>query len=388
MPSEAQGRFYEDNGYLPVEDVLEPGEAARLRAAVDDLIERSRGETASGAAYMLGEGHRADGPRLRRVTDPEKHHEAFEAPRRHAGVLDVVESLLGPDIRFDHGKLDIETPSVGDAAIEWRQDRAFYPHTDGDMLAVGVCLDDRGEENEPLLAIPGSHKGPILEHNDNGRFLGATDIREAGLDNAMAVSPLGRAGSIALHRVRTPRASRPNTGDRPRLPMPDSYKAADCWPLMGVQDLDWCHGCMARGETSWTPRMEALPADLGRVGLFTTQEPVRGRSFGDEPAVAAAARRPFDTPTRGGRLRVRRRLGEGQEALIPSRRSRAVSRDAPAFKAPAASTDSRTRGRRPPRPRRCGTRWGRRRCARRSEGPWARRSHRAPTAPRAPDSAT
>lgn len=292
MLSEAQVRFYDDNGYLLVEDVLTPAEAARLRAAVDDLIDRSRGETGSGATYVLAEGHRADRPRLRRVTNPEKHHEAFEALRFHGGVLDVVESLLGPDIRFDHGKLNIKEPFGDDAAIEWHQDWAFYPHTNGDMLAVGVYLDDCGEENGPLLAIPGSHKGPILEHNDGRRFLGATDIREAGLDNATAVSLPGRAGSITIHHVRTLHASRPNAGDRPRLLLLNSYKAADCWPLMGgVPDLDWYDGLMVRGETSWTPRMEALPvrlpADLGRVGLFTTQEPVRGRSFAGETAAAA-----------------------------------------------------------------------------------------------------
>ncbi|MBT6204765.1 MAG: phytanoyl-CoA dioxygenase family protein, partial [Rhodospirillaceae bacterium] len=150
--------------------------------------------------------------------------------------------------------------------------------------------DDCDEENGPLLAIPGSHKGPILEHNDNGHFLGATDIAEAGLDNSQAVSLPGKAGSITLHHVRTLHASRANTGDRARLLMLNSYKAADCWPILGVPDLDWYHGCLVRGETSWTPRMEPnpirIPADLGQVGLFTSQEAVRGRSFGED-AVAA-----------------------------------------------------------------------------------------------------
>ena len=30
----------------------------------------------------------------------------------------------------------------GGSAVEWHQDWAFYPHTNDDVLAVGVMLDD------------------------------------------------------------------------------------------------------------------------------------------------------------------------------------------------------------------------------------------------------
>ena len=286
MLGSSQVRFYNDNGYLLVEDVLSPDEVSEMQSAISELIEQSRTATKSDAKYVLGGGHSAETPQLRRVTDPEKYHPAFETLRHHEGILDVVESLLGLNLRFDHGKLNIKEPGGDDAVIEWHQDWAFYPHTNGDMLAVGILLDDCDEENGPLMVLPGSHAGPILDHNEKGTFTGATDIRAAGLDNEQAISLAGRAGSITLHHVRTLHASKPNRGDRARLLMLNSYKAADCWPILGVPDLDWYHGCMVRGETSWTPRLEAnpvrIPADLGQVGLFKTQETVRGRSFGDE----------------------------------------------------------------------------------------------------------
>ena len=37
---------------------------------------------------------------------------------------------------------------------------AFYPHTNDDLLAVGVALDDCTLENGCLLMLPGSHRGP------------------------------------------------------------------------------------------------------------------------------------------------------------------------------------------------------------------------------------
>ncbi len=291
MLSKRQVQSYSDNGYLLVENVLTADEVSVMQAAIRDLIDKSRKATRSDAKFVLGVGHNAETPQLRRVADPEKHHRAFEALRHHSGILDVVESLLGPNLRFDHGKLNIKEPGGNDAAIEWHQDWAFYPHTNGDMVAVGIYLDDCDENNGPLMVIPESHRGPILQHEENGTFTGAADIHSAGLDNSQAVALAGRAGSITLHHVRALHGSRPNTGDRPRLLMLNSYKAADCWPILGISDLDWYHGCMVRGDTSWTPRMEAapvrIPGDLGQVGIFKTQETVRGRSFAGRDIAAA-----------------------------------------------------------------------------------------------------
>ena len=43
--------------------------------------------------------------------------------------------------------------------VEWHQDWAFYPHTNDDMLAIGVLLDDCDLANGPMLVTPGTHIG-------------------------------------------------------------------------------------------------------------------------------------------------------------------------------------------------------------------------------------
>ena len=290
MLSDSQVQFYRDNGYLLVEDVLRSDEVQRLRTALDELIERSRFVTASDNVFELSTGHSRTAPQLRRITSPELEHEAYADLARHPAILDAVEALLGPDIRFHHGKLNIKMPSSGDAAIEWHQDWAFYPATNDDILAVGIYLEDCGPDNGPIQVVPGSHKGPILEHNDGMKFLGAAELSEVGLGNDDAIALPGRAGSITIHHVRTLHASRANTGDRQRLLMLNNYAAADSWPILGVADLAEFDAMMLRGSPTMMPRMEALPvrlpADLGTVSLFRTQEPVRGRSFGEDVAAA------------------------------------------------------------------------------------------------------
>ena len=80
------------------------------------------------------------------------HSSGYQAPgvcqyTRLDRILDVVECLLGPNLRFHNNKLNMKNPSHG-AAVEWHQDWAFYPHTNDDLLEVGIALDDMTEEND------------------------------------------------------------------------------------------------------------------------------------------------------------------------------------------------------------------------------------------------
>ena len=65
MLSEEQVWLYREQGYLLVEDVIEPGLLERLRQATAAMLERSRAVTASDAVYDLDAGHSAASPRLR-----------------------------------------------------------------------------------------------------------------------------------------------------------------------------------------------------------------------------------------------------------------------------------------------------------------------------------
>ena len=61
----------------------------------------------------------------------------------------------------------MKNPGHG-SAVEWHQDWAFYPHTNDDLLEVGIALSDMTEENGALLVVPGSHKGKTWDHHQDG----------------------------------------------------------------------------------------------------------------------------------------------------------------------------------------------------------------------------
>ena len=123
--------------------------------------------------------------------------------------------------------------------MEWHQDWAFYPHTNDDLLAVGVMLDDCTSDNGPLLVVPGTHRGPTFDHHTGdhhaGRyFCGAIDPAAIRDEIARAVPLTARAGSMSFHHVRLVHGSAQNVSSLPRTLLLYEYGAADAWPLMGV----------------------------------------------------------------------------------------------------------------------------------------------------------
>ncbi|RYJ00527.1 MAG: hypothetical protein EON47_13575, partial [Acetobacteraceae bacterium] len=174
MLTEAQKAEYERVGAIVVPDVLSPAELAELRRVTDSFVERARQVAAHDAIYDLEDSHTPAMPRVRRIKSPHLHDPAYAALVNHPKIVAVLQDLWGPDIRFDTAKLNMKSAGFG-AAVEWHQDWAFYPHTNDDLAAVGVMMDDMEPANGPLLIIPGSHKGPVHDHHAEGRFCGAMD---------------------------------------------------------------------------------------------------------------------------------------------------------------------------------------------------------------------
>src|SRR4029453_4231804 len=109
-------------------------------------------------------------------------------------LLDIVGALVGPEIRYQGSKLNMKSAEYG-SAVEWHQDFSFYPHTNDDLLAVGIAVDNCLPENGCMLMIPGSHRWPILDHHQDGVFVGAVGAEGGGLGLSQAppgTSPAAR----------------------------------------------------------------------------------------------------------------------------------------------------------------------------------------------------
>jgi ectoine hydroxylase-related dioxygenase (phytanoyl-CoA dioxygenase family) len=274
-------------GALVVPDVLTAAEVAELRSVTDGFVERARGVSAHNEIYDLEDSHSPQVPRVRRIKSPHLHHPVYARLVGHPRIVEVLTDLWGPNIRFDTAKLNLKSAGFG-AAVEWHQDWAFYPHTNDDLAAVGVMMDDMELENGPLMIIPGSHTGPIYDHHANGRFCGAMAPDTCEVDFSKAVALTGRAGSITVHHVRTVHGSAPNTSNRDRRLLLFQFRAADAWPLLGFPDIAEYDRLMVAGVSTLEPRLAPVPVRLplppaDHQGSIYENQKGMGRRFFDVP---------------------------------------------------------------------------------------------------------
>jgi ectoine hydroxylase-related dioxygenase (phytanoyl-CoA dioxygenase family) len=284
MLSEAQISQYRQDGYVVIPDMLRPAQISELQRVIDQWMANASSVDTHDDIYDLEPGHTRAAPRVRRIKAPHRLNPLFLDVVRSGPVLDVLAQLIGPNLRLHGSKLNIKAPQYG-SPVEWHQDWAFYPHTNDDILAIGVMLDDMELSNGPLLFVPGTHRGPVFDHHYDGRFCGAIDPASVASLIERAVPVTGRAGAMSFHHVRLLHGSAENTSSRRRQLLLYEVCAADAWPLMGgmtsMGDFD---GRMLAGENTVEPRLAAVPVRMPhppplREGSIYENQAVRSKRY-------------------------------------------------------------------------------------------------------------
>ena len=170
MISEQDVQTYKRDGVIVVPEVLGAGTLAQLRSVISELVAGSAKTLEHTDVYDLEPGHAAESPRVRRIKTPHKVHALFDEIVRSPAVLDILKKLLGPGLRLHGSKLNMKSAHYG-SPVEWHQDWAFYPHTNDDVLAIGVLLDDTDLSNGPMLVTPGTHTGEVSKSPWRRRLL-------------------------------------------------------------------------------------------------------------------------------------------------------------------------------------------------------------------------
>lgn len=260
--TQAQVNDYRRDGFIVVPGLLDPAALTTLREIIAGLVCDAAEVDTHTDVYDLEPGHTRAAPRVRRIKTPHKVHPAFDAIPRSPAVLSVLHALLGPGLRLHGSKLNMKSAQFG-SPVEWHQDWAFYPHTNDDLLAIGVLLDDMTLANGPLLVVPGSHTGPTYNHHGaDGRFCGAINPADVAGAAERAVPLTGAAGSMSFHHVRALHGSALNTSDRSRNLLLFEVAASDAWPLVGVSDLAAFDGLLLSGPPTIEPRIVPTPVRM------------------------------------------------------------------------------------------------------------------------------
>lgn len=205
-----QRAFWNDNGYLAVENVIPPEMIAADKARFEWLCGHWDGPEAKrlNVIHEPGLPPEKRGPATVRVfSDLVEHEPVFHAHALHAGLLDLIEGLIGTPFSVFETQALLKPPSIGSPKPP-HQDNAYFQVQPADAVITCWCaLDDATVENGCMMYIPGSHKFGLIEH----KWIEGTPHQvPVGVDlSKPAYVPL-KAGGVVFHHSLTLHMSGPN----------------------------------------------------------------------------------------------------------------------------------------------------------------------------------
>ena len=280
--TQAQREHYFQHGYVGAPAVVPRAWLGRLNECTAAYVEESCHANAD-RRFDLEPDHSAECPRIRRLNSPTDVDALYWEFASTGPFVDVAEDLLGPDIKFHHSKLNFKW-SGGGEEVKWHQDIQFWPHTNYDVLTVGVYLEDVDARMAPMGVIPGSHNGPLydLYDEDGTEWTGhirAADLPSVAVEQANYID--GPAGTVTVHNCRAIHGSAPNWSAHPRPLLLCAYAAADAIPITNLVSGSAHGNELVRGAPArWArfdPRPCLLPPDWSKTGHKSIFEHQQGR---------------------------------------------------------------------------------------------------------------
>ena len=145
-------------------------------------------------------------------------------------MLDLVESIIGPDIVLWSSHFISKDPFIG-RATPWHEDSTYWTgrlDRYDKLVTVWLALDDVDTGNGCMQVIPGSHlKGGFSSYRnvDASKNTFSTEISDIDLTNAVAFE-LHR-GECSLHDGRIQHGAHVNESPRRRLGYTMRYLSAE-----------------------------------------------------------------------------------------------------------------------------------------------------------------
>jgi phytanoyl-CoA hydroxylase len=199
-------RQFDDRGYVILRGVLEPEVLSQARAAMEELVDREAdrlvsegkipdrlaGEPFETRLYHLYRDHLEKAPKSFRST---LHLPGLFPLFFHPRVLDVVEVLLGPEIRlYPNYTARPKLPDWAGTLVLWHQDGGYTnQQTDDDvdtlrMVNVWAPLVPAREENGCMQFVPGTHRLGVVPHETRPHYLEIrSDYLQPRLKDAVSI---------------------------------------------------------------------------------------------------------------------------------------------------------------------------------------------------------
>lgn len=208
---------YESAGYLVCSDLLSAEHLTALRSRME-AVAAGRTEFPAGDIE-----YEPDSRAIRKINRCAENDPVFRSHAENPAILDIVESLIGPDIKLFASQCFMKPP--GGVEKPWHQDSAYFCIEPMSLVTCWTALDDVTEDNGGMWVLPGSHRGGLVRH---ARWqLGDREDKQVDLtDDSRQQAITMPAGGCSFHHSLLLHRSGPNRTDRPRRGLAVHYMTA------------------------------------------------------------------------------------------------------------------------------------------------------------------
>ncbi|UOQ92489.1 ectoine hydroxylase [Halobacillus shinanisalinarum] len=218
--SKRQLDFYEENGFLQIENFFSEQEVSEMQKGIFEL----QGESSDVSSEKVIREPESD--EIRSIFHVHQDDDYFKKVVNDQRLLDIVNHLLGSDVYIHQSRINYK-PGFTGKEFDWHSDFETWHVEDGMPrmrgVSLSIALSDNYTFNGPLMLIPGSHNyyvSCIGETPDNNykeslkrQKLGVPDhdsLRWLADQGGGISVPTGAAGSITLFESNTMHGSNGN----------------------------------------------------------------------------------------------------------------------------------------------------------------------------------
>jgi chlorinating enzyme len=199
--SHSQVEFFKREGYLLYDQpVLPPGRFDALKGHFEKKV----------VEFVESTGKSAEHFDVPHFEDPKLFEWLFARE-----VLDIVESLIGPDIALWSSHFISKPPGVG-KRVPWHEDSAYWGKALDPMevVTIWLAIDQSLPANGCMRVIPRTHDKGYSRYEpvaDTAQNVFATEIRRDQFDESSAVDCVLEPNHCSIHHAKLIHGSNANT---------------------------------------------------------------------------------------------------------------------------------------------------------------------------------
>jgi len=232
--------FFKDNGYLIYDQpVFSDAKFEALQAHFETKLNTWAEDSGGQSPEHMDVPH---------FTDPKLYDWLLDDE-----ILDIVESVIGPDIALWSSHFICKPPGTG-KRVPWHEDSAYWGQLLDPMevVTVWLAIDPSSTDNGCMRVIPGTHVDGYSEYvkvdNPNEQVFDR-EVASETFDETTAVDLVLEPNQCSLHHAKTIHGSNPNTSSMRRCGYTMRYVPSTSTYDPGAHMVSNAHQIyLARGE--------------------------------------------------------------------------------------------------------------------------------------------